>query len=209
MQPSSRKRKAEQRQEKAEQVIAESNTVFGLCGLGDAQSAISLDVFKHCTQHDYFVKTLAQDWSSSHSEAVANDAVEPLDSRPSAKCSDFCMTTGLYGVNQTLFARAKNLLQDITWSLKPLYKEIKKNIDRRARHPLLLARCVKGNVTCVKGWLITYASFRPMRLDSIELEVSSCLDTPALLDLKRVAVPKSSEGMQLFAFSSSSVILQS
>ena len=177
---------------------------FGLCGIGDMQAPIQIDLFKACSQRGGFVKSLAQDWVKSHSMSVASDAVEPIDCKQHMVCSDFCMTCGLYGVNRALYASAKNLLIDITRGLKVMYNELKKRISQETKHPLLFARwlCPNSKREVVRAWLITFAAFRPYRLDSIELCLEEPLEFPCMVELGKSSVDNTT--MESFQFSSTS-----
>lgn len=179
------------------------NVRLGLCGLGDARYPIQHDLFRDCSKCQGFTHNLAQDWKEKQGEPVAGDAVEPKDaSHQRNHCEDFCSTNGMNGVNPVLFNAAKRLLLDINRMMKDMYKSMKKEITREARHPVLFVRWVSpaGNAVNVLAWVITFVCFKPYRLDAIKLLLPEerPFSFPFAADLETAAVYKSDKLMLCF-----------
>ena len=186
-----------------------ANARLGLCGIGDERYPIHHDLFRDCSQCHGFTHKLAQDWKEKQGEPVAGDAVEPKDaSHQRNHCEDFCSTNGMVGVNPVLFNAAKRLLFDINRMMKDMYKSIKKEIGRDARHPVLFVRWVSpsGRATNVLAWVITFVCFKPYRLDAIKLLLPEerPFSFPFAADLATTAVYKSDKLM--FCFESTSTM---
>lgn len=182
----------------------DSKIGFGLCGLGDMRHAIGTKMFGECSKSKGFCTNMAKQWAQNHGESVAGDAIEPKESHTQRKqCDDFCCATGLVGKNPLLYQSADRLLRDVTRSLKSMYKKMKKELSIDARHPTLFARWVSQDQRSerVAAWLISFASFKPLRLDAIQLLFPKPpLIHPFVAKLQTLPVYKGDD-LKMFAFS--------
>lgn len=168
--------------------------------------AIDTKMFAECSKSKGFCTNMAKLWAQNHGESVAGDTVEPKESHTQRKqCDDFCCTIGLVGKNPLLIQSADRLLRDVTRSLKGMYKAMKKELSIDVRHPTLFARWVSQDQRSerVAAWLISFASFKPIRLDSIQLLVPEPpLIHPFVAELQILPIYKA-DHLKMFAFSSS------
>lgn len=175
---------------------------IGLCGFGDERYPISEKLLDQCSGQTGFIRNLSNQWKSSHSEVVGAVAVEPPKVKPHIPCRDgFCTQTGRYGLDPLLVNSSQNLLRNICRSMKPLYREIKKQITSSARHPLLLARwCSRdGQTRDTVGWIVTFASFKPLWVAGIGVSLSKCIARESQVCLQSFKVRGSDHDMCNFA----------
>ena len=183
-----------------------SRTGFGVCGLGDMKYPINHEMFAECGKRTGFCTNMANAWASQHGECVACNAIEPKENRNQRKqCDEFCRVTGLIGKCPLLVDSVGRLLDDITRMLKGMYKTMKKGLsDPLVRHPVLFARWVSQNEQTerVAAWLISFACFKPFRLDAIRLVIpEQKLCPPFFAELEILPVYKGNE-LKTFNFAS-------
>lgn len=181
---------------------APSDCGIGLCGLGDVHHPIAGKLFDPVADQTAFVKTMHQQWNNLHSQLieVGSDIPEKAIKRT---CGEFC-TNAMIPPNSEMFPQylssGKNLLTNICRSMRPMYSGFQKQLTKDCRHPLLLLRAISddGTVRQTLGWMLTLATFRPMRVDGILLTLPPVLDRLCKIELKLQHVPKS--GWSTFAF---------
>lgn len=181
-----------------------SDSGLGLCGLGDMNQPIAQSVFDPVSNKKSFVKSMHKQWVEDHSERVSSH--ELPENRAKTVCGEFCLQSMLPPDEPDfpkLVCSARNLLQNICRSTKPMVAQFNKQLDGSCRHPILLARSVsaEGNTLRTSGWLITIATFKPLRVEGIVLSLpESGLVPPFTLEVKCENVYKSS--LTTFQFSS-------
>lgn len=155
----------------------DANCGYGLLGLGDRNYAINQSLFKECSSEKGFVDRLAQQFRQEHGFALDSGAME-IQTAAKKQCFLFCTTTGLYGKDPLMRKKVTGLLLNICRSMKRQVRDATKHITAdNGRHPLLLTRWLTetGQQTSIQGWLLAKATFKPLQVDGV------CLDLPALL----------------------------
>ena len=171
------------------------NQHLGLLCLGDQEFPISRKLFDKCSQSKAFVTRMSTAWRKKHSEPVGGAAIEPQSEKVARQCGSFCYTSSEINSSEDLYNSCRGLLINVCRSLKPRYKQIKKEITAaEARHPLLLSRFVsldERKATAAKGWIITRATFSPYGFDAIELDISASVASGCKAQLQAFAVFRS------------------
>lgn len=142
---------------------------IGLLGLGDANYAIDSSMFSQIAKQKHFVKKGAVGWRTKHSEPHASDAVEP-SSTIFRQCTSYCLATAREenNLDPDILQKSKGLLLLVNRHMRDLYGLIKKQIDQRARRPLLFVRALLSDGTFEwRAWILTRAVFKPRSIDGV------------------------------------------
>lgn len=177
---------------------------WGLCGTGDLSRPVALSLFEPIAAQLDFVMKSHQMWVSKHSEVLGSVRADLPERKQTRQCHGLCWNsqqTGHLTDFEVKHSSTKNLLLNICRSMKPLYKQIDKQIQHSSQHPLLLVRSMgsDGQVLGYAGWILTLASFKPLQADGIELSLPPVLDCPCELEVKTATVWKSSRRSFSFA----------